>query len=178
MTQEKATAAPEDSRNGGKRKCIGDAVSGYLIRARSDKPLTTLSELAPAQIWAAWREEPNPKTGRMGKPPINPETGWPASTKAPKTWGMRAAAEARAAALHAEEPDRRHGVGVMLGRLRDRIAGRLTCLSANWFLTLADAREKMEAWRRFYNEDRPHSAIGYKVPIALTEPGGGAGSPP
>ena len=52
------------------------------------------------------------------------------------------------------------------------------CLSAHWFLTLADAREKMEAWRRFYNEDRPHSAIGYKVPIALTEPGGEAGPPP
>jgi putative transposase len=55
---------------------------------------------------------------------------------------------------------------------------RQECLSAHWFLTLADAREKMEAWRRFYNEDRPHSAIGYKVPIALTEPGGAAGPPP
>ena len=38
---------------------------------------------------------------------------------------------------------------------------RQECLSAHWFLTLADASEKMEAWRRFYNEDRPHSAIGY-----------------
>ena len=55
---------------------------------------------------------------------------------------------------------------------------RQECLSAHWFLTLADAREKMEAWRKFYNEDRPHSAIGYKVPIALTEPGGEAGPPP
>lgn len=49
---------------------------------------------------------------------------------------------------------------------------RQECPSAHWFLTLADAREKMEAWRRFCTEDRPHSAIGYKVPIALTEPGG------
>jgi putative transposase len=55
---------------------------------------------------------------------------------------------------------------------------RQECLSADWFLTLADAREKMEAWRRFYNEDRPHSAIGYNVPIALTEPGGETGPPP
>ena len=54
---------------------------------------------------------------------------------------------------------------------------RAECMNAHWFLTLADAREKMEAWRRFYNEDRPHSAIGYKVPIALTEPGGDAGPP-
>jgi putative transposase len=55
---------------------------------------------------------------------------------------------------------------------------RQECLSANWGLTLADAREKMEAWRRFYNEDRPHSAIGRNVPIALIEPGGEAGPPP
>ncbi len=52
------------------------------------------------------------------------------------------------------------------------------CLSAHWFLTLADAREKTEAWRRFYNEDRPHSAIGYNVPIALTKHGGEAGPTP
>ena len=39
---------------------------------------------------------------------------------------------------------------------------RQECLKAHWFLTLADAREKMEAWRRYYNEDRPHSAIGYR----------------
>lgn len=55
---------------------------------------------------------------------------------------------------------------------------RQECLSAHWFLNLADAREKMEAWRRFYNEDRPHSAIGYKVPIALTKHGDAPGSPP
>ena len=34
------------------------------------------------------------------------------------------------------------------------------CLSAQWLLTLADAREKMEAWRRFYNDDRPTERSG------------------
>ncbi|MBB2688815.1 UNVERIFIED_ORG: transposase InsO family protein, partial [Rhizobium etli] len=29
------------------------------------------------------------------------------------------------------------------------------------------AREKMEDWRRYYNEERPHGAIGNKVPISL-----------
>jgi hypothetical protein len=29
-------------------------------------------------------------------------------------------------------------------------------LNALWFLTLADAREKMETWRRYHNEVRPH----------------------
>jgi putative transposase len=29
-------------------------------------------------------------------------------------------------------------------------------LNAPWFLTLADAREKLEDWRKRYDEDRPH----------------------
>jgi len=45
---------------------------------------------------------------------------------------------------------------------------RAECLNTHWFLGLADAREKLECWRRDYNEVRPHSAIEYKPPIALT----------
>jgi putative transposase len=55
---------------------------------------------------------------------------------------------------------------------------RAECLNTHWFLSLADAAEKLEAWRRYYNEDRPHGAIGYKVPIALMKPGGTPGQPP
>ena len=54
---------------------------------------------------------------------------------------------------------------------------RSECLNTHWFLTLADAREKVEAWRRYYNEDRPHGAIGYKPPIALMDPDGASGQP-
>ena len=52
---------------------------------------------------------------------------------------------------------------------------RAECLNQHWFLTLADAREKLEAWRRYYNEERPHGAIGYKAPIFLMNPGGASG---
>ena len=45
------------------------------------------------------------------------------------------------------------------------------------FISLADAPQKMEAWRKFYNEDQPHSAIGYKLPISLADHGGAAGQP-
>jgi putative transposase len=48
---------------------------------------------------------------------------------------------------------------------------RAECLNAHGFLTLADAREKMEDWRRYYNEDRPQGAIGNKPPISLVNPG-------
>ncbi|MDT3382345.1 IS3 family transposase [Labrys neptuniae] len=46
---------------------------------------------------------------------------------------------------------------------------RSECLNAHWFLTLDDARLKMEEWRKDYNTVRPHSAIGNKPPISLTK---------
>jgi len=54
---------------------------------------------------------------------------------------------------------------------------RAECMNAHWFLTLADAREKLEAWRNYYNEERPHGAIGNKPPISLQNPGGVASLP-
>jgi putative transposase len=44
---------------------------------------------------------------------------------------------------------------------------RAECLNARWFLSLDDPQRKCEAWRRDYNEERPHSAIGNKPPIDL-----------
>ncbi|QFT33932.1 Integrase core domain protein [Labrenzia sp. THAF82] len=43
---------------------------------------------------------------------------------------------------------------------------RAECLNVHWFLSLADAAEKLEDWRKDYNEYRPHGAIGNKVPMA------------
>ncbi|SSC70766.1 unnamed protein product [Ciceribacter sp. T2.26MG-112.2] len=54
---------------------------------------------------------------------------------------------------------------------------RAECLNQHWFLTLDDARQKMEDWRRDYNEARPHSAIGNEPPISLMI-GSGASGPP
>ena len=54
---------------------------------------------------------------------------------------------------------------------------RAECLNANWFLSLDEARRKCEAWRRDYNEVRPHSAIGNKVPIMLHRASGNPDQP-
>lgn len=54
---------------------------------------------------------------------------------------------------------------------------RAECLNAHWFLSLDDARAKMEEWRRDYNEVRPHSAIGNKPPISLMNAPGPYGHP-
>jgi len=44
------------------------------------------------------------------------------------------------------------------GSFRDK------CLNTHWFLSLEDAREKIETWRRKYNDFRPHSALGNLPP--------------
>ena len=46
---------------------------------------------------------------------------------------------------------------------------RAECLNTHWLMSLDDAVRKCEAWRRDYNEVRPHSAIGNKAPIELTD---------
>jgi putative transposase len=45
------------------------------------------------------------------------------------------------------------------GKLRDE------CLNTEIFFTLEDARQKLERWRRDYNEQRPHSALGGLPPM-------------
>ncbi len=54
---------------------------------------------------------------------------------------------------------------------------RAECLNAHWFLSLADTKEKMEDWRKYYNEERPHGAIGNKPPIMLLNHDGAASRP-
>jgi putative transposase len=49
------------------------------------------------------------------------------------------------------------------GKLRDE------CLNTNQFLSIEDARSKIEAWRIDYNHHRPHSSLGNR------EPGGVSG---
>lgn len=45
------------------------------------------------------------------------------------------------------------------GRFRDE------CLDLHWFTTIAEARRIIEAWRLDYNEQRPHSSLGYLTPV-------------
>ncbi len=54
---------------------------------------------------------------------------------------------------------------------------RTECLNAHWFLTLDDARAKVEEWRKDYNTVRPHSAIGNKPPISLMNGSSAATAP-
>jgi putative transposase len=55
---------------------------------------------------------------------------------------------------------------------------RAECLNIHWFLTLEDARTKMEDWLRYDNEERPHGAIGNIPPMTLLNHGGATSPPP
>jgi putative transposase len=50
-------------------------------------------------------------------------------------------------------------------------------LNAHWFMSLADAQEKLEDGRKYSNEGCSHGAIGQKTPIMLLKRDGAA-SPP
>ena len=43
------------------------------------------------------------------------------------------------------------------------------CLNVNWFLSLEDAQDKIDAWRKEYNEFRPHSSLGDLTPEQVFE---------
>ena len=47
---------------------------------------------------------------------------------------------------------------------------RQECLNENWFMSLEDARCKIEAWRiHYYNQRRPHSALGWMTSSEFAE---------
>jgi putative transposase len=41
---------------------------------------------------------------------------------------------------------------------------RAECLDVHWFAILTEARQIIEAWRREYNESRPHRSLGERTP--------------
>jgi putative transposase len=49
------------------------------------------------------------------------------------------------------------------GRLRSE------CLNYHWFSSLEDAQEKLNLWRREYNEIRPHTSLGYMSPSEFAD---------
>ena len=57
------------------------------------------------------------------------------------------------------------------GKMRDE------CLNEHWFLSLGEARETIEGWRRDYNEVRPHTSLGNRTPQEFTACGAALRSP-
>ena len=70
-------------------------------------------------------------------------------------------AEAKRIKIHYIDPGKPFQNGFsesFIGKFRDE------CLVGYEYENLREAREKISEWFRFYNEERPHSALGYKTP--------------
>lgn len=70
------------------------------------------------------------------------------------------ALEKKIAVVHIEpgKPVQNAHVESFHGKLRDE------CLNASWFGNLWEARAKIAAWQKKYNEERPHSSLGNLSP--------------
>jgi len=60
--------------------------------------------------------------------------------------------------IEAGKPNQNAYVESFNGKFRDE------CLNEHWFMSLAHARAVIGAWRRDYNEGRPHKSLGYLTP--------------
>lgn len=52
---------------------------------------------------------------------------------------------------------------------------RKELLNAEWFTSLGDARRRMDAWRKEYNEDRPHTSLKNRTPREYADQARAAG---
>jgi putative transposase len=59
---------------------------------------------------------------------------------------------------HPGKPTENGHIESFNGRLRDE------CLNVTQFLSLEDAKQKIDAWREDYNHHRPHSSLGHLTP--------------
>jgi putative transposase len=60
--------------------------------------------------------------------------------------------------IHPGKPNENAYIESFNGKFRDE------CLNEHWFLSLAHARNIIEAWRIEYNTERPHSSLGNRTP--------------
>ena len=65
--------------------------------------------------------------------------------------------------IQPDKPTQNAHVESFHGRLREE------CLTVSWFQNLFDARRKIAAWKIEYNEERPHSSLGYQTPKEFAE---------
>jgi putative transposase len=85
------------------------------------------------------------------------ECAWPEFTgKALDQWAYENRVELRL--IQPGKPTQNAYIESFNGRFRDE------CLNEHWFHALTEARSLIAAWRADYNQNRPHSAIGYRTP--------------
>jgi len=98
--------------------------------------------------------------GRALPESIMMDNGTEFTSKAMLKWSQEA--EVQLCFIEPGKPMQNGYVESFNGKLRDE------CLNMHYFKDLHDAREKLEVWRKIYNEKRPHSSLNYTTPRAYT----------
>jgi len=88
---------------------------------------------------------------------IRTDNGKEFTGKAMLTWAARNGVTLRL--IEPGKPNQNAYVESFNGRLRDE------CLNEHWFVTLAQARAIIEAWRHEYNHERPKRVLGGLTPV-------------
>jgi putative transposase len=96
-------------------------------------------------------------TGEIGMPTsITVDHGTEFMSKALEDWAWRRGVKLDFIRLG--KPNENAHMESSNGRLRDE------CLNVNQFVSMEDARRKIEAWRQNYNHARPHSSLRNLTP--------------
>ena len=143
-----------------------DFVHDALLDGRAFRVLTVIDqwsrfspilEIAPGMSGTAVAAALDRAIANHGKPKtITVDHGTEFTSRALDEWAYR-----RGVALDFIRPGKPAENGFIEsfnGKLRDE------CLNANQFLSITDAKCKIEAWRIDYNLHRPHSALGQMSP--------------
>ncbi|MBN8549453.1 MAG: IS3 family transposase [Deltaproteobacteria bacterium] len=139
-----------------------DFMSDATVQGRKIRVLTMVDEyskiaprivvahsLSGADVVRALSQIPLPKSLRM-------DNGPEFRSKAVVEWALKNSV--RLEYIQPGKPTQNAFIESFNARLREE------CLNQELFLDLADAKRKLENWRRVYNDLRPHSALGGMPP--------------
>jgi putative transposase len=127
---------------------VVDALTRECLAVHADGSLTGKKVAAALQDVAATR-------GNPGK--ITVDNGTDFYSKAMDAWAYRT--KVKLDFIWPGRPMENGHIESVNGKLRDE------CLNLELFSDLLDARTKLAAWRKDYNESRPHGSIGNLTPV-------------
>lgn len=90
---------------------------------------------------------------------IRTDQGPEFTSRALDTWAYRNGVKLKL--IQPGKPTQNAYIESFNGKFRDE------CLNDHWFNNMAEARAIIGAWRRDYNERRPHSSLGYMTPAEM-----------
>jgi putative transposase len=151
-----------------------DFVSDRLVDGRWFRILTVVDQYTRESLCAhVDRAQTGPKvaeqmkllvTARGAPESITTDNGGEFAGKAMETWAYQN--DVKLDLIRPGKPVENGYIESFNGRLRDE------CLNGEIFFSLNDVRDKLERWRRDYNETRPHSSLDDRTPAAFAKTAG------